>query len=200
MYLELAESEFDYLSQNQNNDSYFPEYLGDYFPEYLGQDENVDVTELYIYIPAHISPTGEAMYINEEEFDFLPEKNWNKVMDALSPYQQQNLGFLGFGKKARKRRQERREKRRKAKLQKIQARGEARATARAAGQGPLGGLISSISRMVGGGGGGDIDYPEDPDPDPDDIKPWWKEPLIMVPLGIGGATILYFLLKPKKKK
>ena len=134
MYLELAEN---------NNQGYYGQMA----------QEGEDVSDLYVYIPAQFTDTGEGMYVREDSFDMLPDIQWEQLQDVVEPFQERGLSLFGLGKKGRSRRKGRRDARHQKKLVKmgvrqanIKIRGES-------GGGALGKIGGMISNIFGGGGG-----------------------------------------------
>ena len=185
MYLQLADNGYGYMPEtalSENRESPF------------------------LFVPGGMIPGIEQdVYVNEKEFDNLPSYEWNEVMTALEPYQENNMGLWPFsGKKGRQRRADRKKQRQDNKL--------ARITTRASVGGGIGGIIGKI--------GGifkpqtepmDVERPPfgatrqyDPAPPPKS----GKEPGGLVrfynhnklPILIGGAALVVGLVVMNKKK
>lgn len=127
MYLELAE---------KDNKNYY---------SMMAQAPKEDISDLYLYMPAQFTDTGEGMYVREDSFDLLPDFEWEQLQDVLEPYQERTLSLFGLGKKGRERRRIRREARQAASLTKMRVRA-------ATGGGALGKVAGALSNIFGGGG------------------------------------------------
>ena len=126
MYLELAEN---------NNQNYY---------SMMAQAPAEDTSDLYLYVPAQLTGTGEGMYVREDSFDLLPDFQWDQLQDVLAPYQERGLSLFGLGKKGRARRKARREARQARKVERMVVRGET-------GGGALGKIGGMIGNIFGGG-------------------------------------------------
>lgn len=160
----------------------------------------------YIFVP---DEEGGGVYVREDYFDNLPIDEYRETMLQLEGYQQ-DLGFLGIGKKGRDRREGRREKRHARKLEKKGQRfesKESRVTTRAEGGGGAkaffqsGGLqrvsegIGTVVSPIAGAvrGQGELfydDYIED--------QPFYKNPIV-IGGGIAAIALVAFLATRKKK-
>lgn len=167
------------------------------FVQTLAQSPEAD---LYIKVPAHVSPSGTDMYIREDAFDHLPQSAWSATMSYLEPYQTTGMGLFGIaiGKKAIERKQDRKLERMttKAELKKgiVEARGKAGTGIGAA----LAGIAGTVSNIITGGSaeGGAIVTPEGDDGQAATQK-WYQNPIVLI--GGAGAAILLVFLATKKK-
>lgn len=147
-------------------------------------------------------------YINgNKKIKPIKETDPMKIQELLddTSYAQErdndDVSFLGFGKKARARREAKKEKKHEQKLEKIAARAEGRAAVAEKGGGILSTLGKVAGNLLGKGGsdtGGDTrstDAETDPDPEPTGSKKWiWIIVAIIV-----IAIIAYLIYRSKKK-
>lgn len=157
-----------------------------------------DPQDLYIFVPN--DSTGESgMYVREDYFDNLSPLEWEQTMEALAPYQPEQLSGIFSGMRERiAERRERRTERKDARQEKRVAR---------AGTGLFGGKLKSFIGGLIPGQDPQQPAPSYQDPTRDfqigftDVQPtfWDKNKMWIIPAGavvlVGGV---YLLTKKKK--
>lgn len=80
----------------------------------------------YLFVPGGMIPgLDQDTYVNEDQFDDLPEYEWEQIMAMLEPYQPEEMGIWPFStKKTRARKKERRKIRQADKIKRIETRGK----------------------------------------------------------------------------
>lgn len=135
------------------------------------------------------------------------QSRYGMVPAEIANQSDDELQFLGFGRKARERRAERRESKEQFKLDKIRAKAEGRAQVAAAGGGMaglgsgLGGILSTAANALGLGGG-DANAAPTPGMDPVAMAP--QAPPRRTGLIVGGiiaavVVVLVIVVVMKKK-
>jgi len=144
----------------------------------------------YLFVPGGMIPgMPQDSFVNEKEFDDLPEIEWQTIMSMLEPYQENQMGVWPFStKKGRARRKIRKEERQARKMEKITARGEIAIQKRTAG----GGILDTVSSIFGGA---QAMAPAvmAPPPPPPKKKTWFQKNWMLV-AGIGAAGIVVVMM------
>jgi hypothetical protein len=170
----------------------------------------------FIFVP-DFTGNSKGIFVREDYFDDLDDKDWNVLMQQLSPYQPEiNAGMSeDYFLSSRAERKARREKKRELKMQKKEAKNAIKfAKSESIKSGNRADIFknivsgaSSIASSIFGGGG----QPSDSvtyDTAPDDTEPEtpkktiWQNPLTYIIGGtvlIGGIALVASARKRKRK-
>jgi len=150
-------------------------------PPMLGQNNNKETP--YMFVPAGMVPGYDDVYVNEKEFDDLNEYDWNRMMAALEPYQNNGMSAWPFStKKSRARKKERKQERQARKVQTIETRSAGRVQKQYAKTGQPSQateILSGIAGAIFGGGGGNGA--------PVYADPVYADPGVLIPAVVNGA-------------
>lgn len=169
--------------------------LAENAPRYATLAEAIE--DNYISVPDPVS--GRIVRVREDVFDELPWNEWNEVMDALQPYNDQ--GVNGFLSKWKEKRAEKKEIR----AEKKEAKAERRQENKAARRDLIRDLGTKIAGAFGGGGSSDletrgvgitggIDFGTT-----QQAKPWYTNPVVIGGGVLALGTLVYFLTRKKRK-
>jgi hypothetical protein len=108
--------------------------------------------DLYIFVPAGFRGAIKDMWIREDSLDNLSDTDFNELMTALAPYQDQGMSY-GFtqlsGKEERRARRDARKARKKEKQDVRSAKRQARMERAKSGQTALDKIIGGAQNIVG---------------------------------------------------
>lgn len=164
----------------------------------LAEQETEKELNPFIFVP-DISGQSKGMYVREDFFDSLTDREFDEMMNTLAPFQPDVQArtmsedwFLADRASRRRKRAEKDAKKREKKAGKEQKRKEnkeRRAETLKSIVGSFGGAVSSIFGKPAPGG----DEVTSPEPEPEtESKPIWKNPLFWVGTGlvVGGGIYL----------
>lgn len=172
------------------------------------------IDQNYTYVPGVDGSPG--VWVRDDEFDDLPEREWSALMDYLAPYQpggdqmsegSTQLALFGFGKKAKARRAEKHKAkiaRKDAKTQMLLAKAQGIKQGTFQPGSAIGGVFSKITDVASSifGGGGSGQEAEMPGggmpPSPTERKPIYTNPIFLVGGAVAVGAIIYFATKKKK--
>lgn len=179
MYLQLAESRSTNVKGYYRKKHYVPGHK-----RRLNEGAEEVIKNPYIYIPQFMTATPSnpaglpsGVNVREDYFDDLDNAEYNELMSILAPYQKglSEAVFLSSRAERRAKREERREKRQQNKEERKKNRAEA--------FGKIVDTIGSVASRVFGGG----EVTTAPTTEiPQEVKPWYKNPLVI----IGGIALV----------